>query len=66
MKKNISIKELLYKFEKYAALTDDEIIKQFTINEKLDFKAAIDLIIFRDFCKFTNDEFIKKKQIISN
>jgi hypothetical protein len=66
MKKDISVKELLYKFAEYSALTDDEIIKQFTVNGKLDFKAAIDLMIFRDFCKFTNDNFTKKKQIISN
>jgi hypothetical protein len=66
MKKDISVKELLCKFAEYSALTDDEIIKQFTVNGKLDFKAVIDLMVFRDFCKFTNDNFTKKKQIISN
>jgi hypothetical protein len=66
MKKDISVKELLCKFAKYSTLTDDEIIKQSTVNGKLDFKVAIDLMIFRDFCTFTNDNFMKKKQIISN
>jgi hypothetical protein len=66
MKKNISVKELLCKFAKYSALTNDEIIKQSTINGKVDFKTVIDLMMFRDFCKFTNDNFRKKKQIISN